>query len=120
MAKNRNIIDDIFDVLVNISFLCGETCKLVFCKLLNIEEKFDLEKFLKNTGLKNFSGEIPKQIKITKGEKGDVYYFSLPDGLSSNDFSKYKIALEEKLDKEIDIKCKNGHILIEIFEKTES
>ena len=100
--------------------LCGKVGKLAICTVLRIEEKYDLELFFKNAGLKNGSGEMPKQKNITTGEKGDVYHLSIPDGLSSNDFSKYKLALEEKYNQKIDIKYEGGFVLIEMFEKIES
>ncbi len=111
MAKN--IIDDIFDVLV----LVGKSSKILVCKVLNIKEMYDLELFFKNAGLKNGSGERPKQKKITTGEKGDVYHLSIPDGLTSKDFEKYKLALEEKYNEEIEISSSKGVILIEMYKK---
>ena len=114
MAKN--IIDDLFDIVV----LAGKSIKFLTYKALRIEEFYDLELFFKNAGLKNGSGEKPKQKSVTTGTKGDIYHLSIPDGLSSKDFEKYKQALEEKYNEGVEINCDKGVVKIEMFKKVES
>lgn len=114
MAKN--IIDDLFDIVV----LAGKSIKFLTYKALRIKEFYDLELFFKNAGLKNGSGEKPKQKSVTTGTKGDIYHLSIPDGLSSKDFEKYKQALEEKYNEGVEINCDKGVVKIEMFKKVES
>ncbi|WP_176461578.1 FtsK/SpoIIIE domain-containing protein [Anaeromicrobium sediminis] len=63
-------------------------------------------------------GEMLPQLREKKKTKyGYCLRFSLPLGLSENDFQKNKKAIEQYLDRRVNIKYKHKNIIIEVIEK---
>lgn len=56
----------------------------------------------------------PKLMGITEQEDGDVYIYNIPIGKSTADFLKQKEAIQEPLNKEVDINLIQGKIHIKI------
>lgn len=68
-----------------------------------------------NLGLK-VGNQIPRYIRKRKTEYGYVITFSLPYGLSTDDFEKKKLAIEQYLNKRIEISYNNYRVFIKVFE----
>ena len=85
------------------------------------DNTFDFNNFFDSVGLKNKLDEKPKLLDKHKQENKNVYIFSIPEGLSLSDFMKYKQAIEQQLNNQIDIKYENKRIIIdEITSKLKS
>lgn len=91
-------------------------------EMYNHGQKYNLERFFMNAGLKNKSNHYPKQIKILEGEilNGKVKktcYMSFPDGLVLDDFIQCKPQLENKYNSNVNIEYIEGYIKIDFIEK---
>ena len=117
MGDNKKDERDLLDLIVDTIILGGKALKVPTYKVLNIKERYNLEDFFKNAGLVNKSGEFPIQKKIVTEGDIDTYYMSIPDGLSSKNFFDYKQPLEEKYNRNIEIKYDDGLVLIEVSKK---
>lgn len=85
------------------------------------DNTFDFNNFFDSVGLKNKIDEKPKLLDKHKQENKNVYIFSIPEGLCLSDFEKYKEAMEQQLNNQIDIKYENKRIIIdEITSKLKS
>ena len=85
------------------------------------DNTFDFNNFFDSVGLKNKLDEKPKLLDKHKQENKNVYIFSIPEGLSLSDFEKYKEAMEQQLNNQIDIRYENKRIIIdEITSKLKS
>ena len=85
------------------------------------DNTFDFNNFFDSVGLKNKIDEKPKLLDKHKQENKNVYIFSIPEGLSLSDFMKYKQAIEQQLNNQIDIRYENKRIIIdEITSKLKS
>lgn len=85
------------------------------------DNTFDFNNFFDSVGLKNKLDEKPKLLDKHKQENKNVYIFSIPEGLSLSDFMKYKQAIEQQLNNQIDIRYENKRIIIdEITSKLKS
>jgi len=61
-------------------------------------------------------GEIPKLKEKRKTDYGYCLAFSLPAGMSTDDFEKHKLAIEQNLNKRIEISYSNYRVYIRVFE----
>ena len=85
------------------------------------DNTFDFNNFFDSVGLKNKIDEKPKLLDKHKKENKNVYVFSIPEGISLSDFMKYKQAIEQQLNNQIDIRYENKRIIIdEITSKLKS
>lgn len=85
------------------------------------DNTFDFNNFFDSVGLKNKLDEKPKLLDKHKQENKNVYVFSIPEGISLSDFMKYKQAIEQQLNNQIDIRYENKRIIIdEITSKLKS
>ena len=85
------------------------------------DDTFNFNNFFDSIGLKNKLDEKPKLLDKHKQENKNVYIFSIPEGLSLSDFEKYKEAMEQQLNNQIDIRYENKRIIIdEITSKLKS
>lgn len=85
------------------------------------DNTFDFNNFFDSVGLKNKLDEKPKLLNKHKQENKNVYVFSIPEGISLSDFMKYKQAIEQQLNNQIDIRYENKRIIIdEITSKLKS
>lgn len=75
------------------------------------------KKLWTNTGLINKDGAMPLLINKRKREFGYDLVFTLPTGLSTEDFEKNKKAIEQHLDKRIEINYANKKLIISVYEK---
>lgn len=96
---SNNIIEPLVDSALDVLKVLGEG----ITTLLGIEKHVDIEEFFKKAGLKNSEGEYPKFKNREKVDSSVWEYFSLPQGLSTADFEKHKLALEQSLIKDIEI-----------------
>lgn len=62
-------------------------------------------------------GVTPIRKQKRKTDYGHCLTFSLPTGLSTDDFEKNKLAIEQHLNKKIDINYKNHRVFIRVYEK---
>lgn len=60
---------------------------------------------------------IPKYIRKRKTDYGYCVTLSLPPGLSTKDFDKHRLAIEQYLNKKIDIEYVNHRVFLKVFEK---
>lgn len=74
------------------------------------------DKLWKSTGL-CVGSSYPLKKGMKKTDISTIYTFTLPCGLSVQDFDKNKNAIEQYLGREIDIKYTYKEILIEVFEQ---
>lgn len=69
----------------------------------------------------NLKLEKGEQLPKFKGERKTDYgcclEFSLPTGLSTDDFKKHQLAIEQNLNRKIDISYKNHRVFIRVYEK---
>ncbi len=75
------------------------------------------KKLWTNTGLINKEGEMPLLVKKQKRNFGYDLLFTLPSGLSTDDFIKQKQNIEQNLNKIIDINYANKKVNISVYEK---
>lgn len=61
--------------------------------------------------------QLPKYKGKRKTDYGYCLTFSLPTGLSTDDFKKHQLAIEQNLNKRIDISYRNHRVFIRVFEK---
>lgn len=73
-----------------------------------------ISKLLKNCGLINKDGEIPKLIKKELRHYGYDLTFSLPAGICLADFEKQQQEIEQYLNGEVQFKYQNKHIIAKI------
>lgn len=84
---------------------------------LDLKEKYNPFRLLfENLNLKVGDGVVPKYINKRKTPYGYCLTFSLPYGLSTNDFEKHQLAIEQYLNKRVDINYKNYRIYIRVYE----
>ena len=110
---SSNILEPLVDNVIELTKLSG---KLIY-KLLKIEPMFDIENYFKVVELKNKRELYPKEIKRFKSKLGYTYVFSIPIGLSIEDFNKHKSSIEAQVNKPINIEFKNGYVHITVIEK---
>lgn len=96
---NDNIIEPLVDSVLDVLKVFGEG----IINLLGIEKHIEIESFFKKAGLKNSEGEYPEFKNREKIGSSVWEYFTLPQGLSTADFEKHKLALEQYLIKDIEI-----------------
>ena len=60
--------------------------------------------------------QVPRYIKKRKADYGYIATFSLPYGLSTNDFENKKLAIEQYLNKRIEISYNNYRMFMKVFE----
>lgn len=60
--------------------------------------------------------QIPRYIKKNKTNYGYCLTFSLPYGMSTDDFEKKKLAIEQYLNKRIEINYNNYRVFIKVFD----
>lgn len=73
------------------------------------------KKLFENLNLKA-GEEIPKYIKKRKTNYGYCVAFKLPPGLSTKDFDKNKLAIEQYLNKDIEIDYRNHRVFLKVYE----
>ena len=113
MSSEANLLTPIVDAIWN---YCKWTYDVWFG-----DNTFDFNNFFDSVGFKNKLDEKPKLLDKHKQENKNVYIFSIPEGLSLSDFEKYKEAMEQQLNNQIDIRYENKRIIIdEITSKLKS
>ena len=113
MSNEPNLLTPIVDAIWN---YCKWTYDVWFG-----DNTFDFNSFFDSVGLKNKLDEKPKLLDKHKQENKNVYIFSIPEGISLSDFEKYKEAMEQQLNNQIDIRYENKRIIIdEITSKLKS
>ena len=113
MSNEPNLLTPIVDAIWN---YCKWTYDVWFG-----DNIFDFNSFFDSVGLKNKLDEKPKLLDKHKQENKNVYIFSIPEGISLSDFEKYKEAMEQQLNNQIDIRYENKRIIIdEITSKLKS
>lgn len=76
------------------------------------------KKLFEGIGLKNKKDHYPFLKKKEKTMKGYKLYFTLPNGLSSFDFTKHKYAIQQHLNAQrIDITYANHNVIIDVVDK---
>jgi S-DNA-T family DNA segregation ATPase FtsK/SpoIIIE len=68
------------------------------------------EKIFKTCGLSNKEGETPQELNKQKTDKGMMYTFSIPKGLSLSSFIAKQTELEMALDQELMFKISNNKL----------
>ena len=94
----------------------NEVLRDSFYSMLKITPRHNLEEYFKLTGLKNNQGKYPIQIKITDGEKGDLYFIKVPNGLKFEDFIKHEVILEKFYNSSIEMSWDGELLTIEMYE----
>lgn len=94
-----------------ISALGGVLVAIDFMELAN-----PYRKIFERTKIQ-IDGVIPKLKRKRKTDYGYCLEFNLPVGLSTHDFERNKLAIEQYLNKKIDISYKNHRVFIRVFEK---
>ena len=91
--------------------------KYITIELYHPKYTYNLEEFFKNAGLKNsFGGEIKQD--FTEYKKGTITcYMSNQDGLTTEDFEKYKPIIEDKYYCNMEIKNSKGKIKIYLHQR---
>ena len=113
MSSEANLLTPIVNAIWN---YCKWTYDVWFG-----DNTFDFNNFFDSVGFKNKLDEKPKLLDKHKQENKNVYIFSIPEGLSLSDFEKYKEAMEQQLNNQIDIRYENKRIIIdEITSKLKS
>ena len=113
MSSEANLLTPIVDAIWN---YCKWTYDVWFG-----DNTFDFNNFFDSVGFKNKLDEKPKLLDKHKQENKNVYIFSIPEGISLSDFEKYKEAMEQQLNNQIDIRYENKRIIIdEITSKLKS
>ena len=113
MSSEANLLTPIVDAIWN---YCKWTYDVWFG-----DNTFDFNNFFDSVGFKNKLDEKPKLLDKHKQENKNVYIFSIPEGISLSDFEKYKEAMEQQLNNQIDIRYENKRIIIdEIISKLKS
>ena len=113
MNNEANILTPLVNAIWN---YCKWTYDVWFGK-----DTFNFNNFFDSVGLKNKLDEKPKLLDSHKTENKNSYIFSIPEGLSLSDFMKYKQAIEQQLNNQIDIRYENKRIIIdEITSKLKS
>ena len=111
--SNQNFLEPLVDAIIN---YCKWTYDVWFGK-----DIFNFNDFFDSIGLKNKLDEKPKLLDSHKKENKNSYIFSIPQGLSLSDFEKYKEAMEQQLNNQIEIRYENKRIIIdEITSKLKS
>jgi hypothetical protein len=105
MSDDMNILTPIVDAIWN---YCKWTYDVWFG-----DDSFNFDNFFDSVALKNKLDEKPKLLDNRKQENKNSYIFSIPDGLSLNDFAKYKEAMEQQLNNKVNIKYENKRIIVE-------
>lgn len=105
MSNECNILAPLVDALWN---YCKWTYDVWFG-----DDSFNFDNFFDSVALKNKLDEKPKLLDKHKQENKNSYIFSIPDGLSLNDFEKYKEAMEQQLNNKVNIKYENKRIIVE-------
>lgn len=105
MSNECNILAPLVDALWN---YCKWTYDVWFG-----DDSFNFDNFFDSVALKNKLDEKPKLLDKHKQENKNSYIFSIPDGLSLNDFAKYKEAMEQQLNNKVNIKYENKRIIVE-------
>lgn len=110
--------DNILQLLVDSIF---DTGALVFKLIINLiskeEDIYDFDDFFETCRLCNSREIYPKLLKYYKTDLGTKYIFTLPDGLTLDNFKKLQNALEQQLDANIIISYASKCISIEVLEK---
>lgn len=103
-----------FDIgVVNLAagFIVAVLSPIAGCGFVCIGASFILDHFMNKTKYDElfenrklgFDETFPRLIKREKTKTGEKYYFSLPPGLSTGDIEKYKLALEQHSNRDIEI-----------------
>lgn len=80
-----------------------------------IIESNPYRKLFENLNLKK-GEQVPKYIRKRKTDYGYCVTLSLPAGLSTKDFDKNKLAIEQYLNRDVEITYKNHRIYLKVFE----
>lgn len=112
-----------FDTLIG-DVIESTITSVVNCINVMVQPKgFDLKeyKIIKNffrcVELKNRKEEYPILLKLQRVEENFIYVFSVPTGLSLNNFLSLKEAIQVQINKPIEITINNGSIEIEVLNK---
>lgn len=93
----------------------NEVFRDCFYRMLNITPKHNLEEYFKLIGIKNSEGKYPIQKKIVDGEKGDLYFIKIPEGLNFEDFIKHQVVLEKFYSSSVDMNWDGEFLTIEMY-----
>lgn len=129
MKKDKNNIMEIGGMCIIVGMLAnrfgGENIKWLAWSLNGlgsytvahslIKWKNPYEKLFKALRLES-DGQIPKYLGRWETDYGYKLKFSLPVGLSTDDFEKYKLAIEQYLNKKIKVGYGNYRVYIKVFE----
>lgn len=102
---------NILEPLIVSIFEVGNTILDIVLK----RDKFDFKHFFEVVNLKNSSGEKPILLDSFKNKDMLSYIFSIPPGLTLNDFLKYKEAIEQQFNSPVEIKYKDKRIIINVI-----
>lgn len=108
--SDGNALQPIFDAFWDVGVL-------IYRLIKGKDKHFDIDNFFKEVELKNKQDIYPKVYKEFDTELGRKYILHLPVGLELNDFFKLKNALEQQINKKIDMKYKDGFIEIQFINK---
>ena len=78
---------------------------------------YNLDNFFREVGLKNSKGEYPAVGYPHQSKKGYSYHINCPIGLSLSDFMKYKEKIEIQVHENIEIRQREGNIIVEVITK---
>jgi len=81
--------------------------------LFNSTDEF--KKLWKNCGLYNKDEKYPLLKYSEEKPYGCDYIFKIPTGLSSDDFKKKQLAIEENLNSKVDIEYKDKNLIIKVY-----
>lgn len=122
MANNQSLISvsatavaagifvSIFSATYGAAMIAAGVCGIL--ANINIGENF--EQLWKNLGLCK-DNVVPLLKETRRNECSTVYRFTLPYGLSSECFERNKLAIEQFLNKSVEISYSNRNIIIEAF-----
>lgn len=72
-----------------------------------------LDRFFEGANLKNAADVFPTIHHVDRDVNKETYFIKMPAGLCQNDFENKKQAIEQFLDKDVELKYKNGMLSIE-------
>lgn len=115
MSNSKNNKEaNLLSMLVDTVFDAG----YVLCKWIFGENKtFDLDKFYKDVELKNKQDIYPEVYREFNTELGKKYLVTIPIGLELKHFTDLKNALEQQINKKVDVQYKNGFVEIQFLDK---
>ena len=100
---------------LSITIISGITALSWSDLIVNLLTYTKLDRYFEKANI-NKNGEIPKVLKKEKTENGAVYVVQMPAGMSTNDFEKIKLSIEQYLGESIKIGF-NKNLIIETKSK---